>query len=362
MGQHGEPVTEPFVIFGLPRCRTFWLSRFLTYNGWNCGHEELRHVRSIEDVKTWLSLPATGTAETAAAPWWRTLHQIAPNARVVIVRRPVDEVIASLMRLGIAFDPAILTATIKKLAAKLDQIERRWPGAISVTYDDLRHEETCKRVFEHCLPFRHDHAWWEAASALNLQADMPALIRYMLAYQPQLEKVAAMVRQKTLVTLHARPVVAPDGITIQAEPFATFFADAQELFRDHLVSVGESPDVAASKNIPLMQKMDDLGGMQVMTARSNGRIFGYLMTLIGPCWEDQKKTTAVHTTFYADKGFPGLGLKLQRAALAALKCRGIDELYMRAGPRGAGPRSSAIYRRLGALPDGELFKLELQEA
>lgn len=354
-------MTEPFVIFGMPRCRTFWLSHFLSYRGWTCGHEELRHVRSPQDVKTWLSLPMTGTAETAAAPWWRTLHQIAPNARVVIVRRPVDEVIASMMRLGIAFDLEALTTTIKKMATKLDQIERRWRGAVAVTYDDLRQEDTCKRVFEHCLPLRHDPVWWATMAALNLQTNMPALIRYVLAFQSQLEKVAAQIRQQTLVGLQGRPIMVPDGITIQAEPFASFYADAgaQALFRDHLNAVGESPDVAASKNVPLMQKMDDLGGMQLMTARSNGRIFGYLMTLIGPCWEDEKRTTAVHTLFYADKSFPGVGMKLQRAALAALKSRGIDELYLRAGPRGSGPRTRAIYQRLGALPDGEMFKITL---
>ncbi len=29
---------RPFVVFGLPRSRTAWLSRFLTYGDWVCGH------------------------------------------------------------------------------------------------------------------------------------------------------------------------------------------------------------------------------------------------------------------------------------------------------------------------------------
>lgn len=352
----------PFVIFGLPRCRTYWLSAFLSYGGWHCGHEELRHVRSIEDVKTWLSMPCAGTAETAAAPWWRTLHQLAPHARVVIVRRPLDEVHASMMRLGIAFDSDGLRAVIRKLAAKLDQIEKRWPGALTVTFDALRHEDACKAVFEHCLPLRHDHEWWAKVAALNLQADMPALIRYMHAYAPQLNKVAAIARQQTLIAIQSRPIVEPEGITIQTERFADFYADegVQALFRDHLVSVGETPGNAETKNIPLMQRTDDAGMMQLLTARSNGRVFGYLMTLVGPCWEDHHKTTAVHTLFYADKSIPGVGLKLQRAALAKLRSRGICELYMRAGPRGAGPRTGALYRRLGAQPDGELYRIDLE--
>jgi GNAT superfamily N-acetyltransferase len=355
-------VKPPFVVFGLPRSRTYWLSHFLAYGGWTCGHEELRHVRSLDDVKAWLALPATGTVETAAAPWWRTLRALAPDARVVIVRRPVADVLASLLRLGIDFDGPVLTATLRRLDAKLDQIARRWPGALSVDFADLASEAPCARVFEHCLGLPHDPKWWATAAPLNLQCDMPALMRYMAAYAPQLAKVGAMIKQQTMVALRSRPVVEPTGVTIQAETFASLYAGAQHLFRDHLVSVGENPNKAAAKNIPLLQKMDDLGAMQVMTARSNGRVFGYLMTLIGPCWEDEERTTAVHTWFYTDKAIPGLGMKLQRAALARLRDRGIDELYMRAGPRGSGPKTSALYRRLGAMADGELYKLNISGA
>lgn len=349
------------MIFGLPRSRTFWLSRFLSYGGWECGHDQARYLRSPDDIKAWLSIPAQGTAETAAAPFWRTLRAIAPQARVVLVRRPPDEVIASMGRLGIAFDPASLATVVRSLDAKLDQIAARWPGALSVRYADLATEATCAAVFEHCLPFRHDPAWWRALAPLNLQINMPALMRVMAAFMPQLTKLAAILRQQTLMTFHTRPVVPPEGVTIQAESFASFFADpsAQKLFRGHLAAIGEHPFTASDKNIPLMQGMDAMGAMQLMTARSNGRVFGYLMTFIGPCWEDEVRTTAANGWFYADPAFPGIGMKLQRAALAGLKARGVDELYMRAGPRGAGLRTGALYRRLGAIPDGELFRLAI---
>ena len=35
----------------------------------------------------------------------------------------------------------------------------------------------------------------------------------------------------------------------------------------------------------LMRKMDELGAMQILTARANGRMFGYHQTLIGPSLE-----------------------------------------------------------------------------
>ena len=29
-----------FIVFAMPRSRSYWLSRFLSYEGWHCGHEE----------------------------------------------------------------------------------------------------------------------------------------------------------------------------------------------------------------------------------------------------------------------------------------------------------------------------------
>jgi len=99
--------------------------------------------------------------------------------------------------------------------------------------------------------------------------------------------------------------------------------------------------------------------LQITTARSNGRMFGYLMTIIGPSLASGTTTSATHTTFYADPSFPGLGLKLQREALAMLKERGVDEIVWEAGKRGSGPRLGAMYRRLGAAEHGETYRLQL---
>ena len=56
---------------------------------------------------------------------------------------------------------------------------------------------------------------------------------------------------------------------------------------------------------------------------------------------------------------PGLGLKLQRAALAALRQKGVDETWMHANTRGSGDRIDILYRRLGAQDVGHLYRVEL---
>ena len=355
-------MTAPFIIYALPRSRTFWLSRFLSYGGWTCGHDEIAHIRSLEDVKAWLNLPATGTVETAGAPWWRLVQEMRPDIRTVVVRRPIADAMHDLLtRTGQAFDEAALWAQMRRLDAKLDQVERRVPGVLSVGFDDLNAEAACAAVFEHCLPFRHDPAWWAALAPIRLTINFPAQMRYYQAHAGQLQRAANSAKQHILAGM-ARRTVTFDRFTFQQEPFDVWYRDGAALFAQHLMTVGEPPDAYAAKNLPLMRAMDQAGAMQITTARSNGRMFGYLMALMTPALDSENRTEALHTTFYADPDAPGLGMKLQRASLDALRARGVDLAVFRAGPRGAGPRMGALFRRLGAEPAGEMFTLELQEA
>lgn len=351
----------PFVIFSLPRCRTAWLSRFLSYGGWECGHDQLRHMRSMDDIKSWLSQPFTGTVETAGAPFWRILHQVRPDTKVVVIRSDIERVLDSLECVGMQFDRASMRNWMRKLDAKLDQIEHRFPGAISVRFEDLAKEDVCAQLFEHCLPYKHDHAWWAAADATNVQINFPAMVRYCDAHRPQLEKLRLTARHISLAMM-ARPVDEPEGVTIQQESFDDFYRDGQKLFAEHLVQVGESPANYVKKNVQLMRKLDELGWMQITTARSNGRMFGYLMAVLSPSLESEDRTSAIHTTFFASKEFRGLGMKLQRASIESLRAKGVDEVFFRSGVRGDGPRMSSLYRRIGAEEFGELFKLDLKVA
>jgi hypothetical protein len=348
----------PFLIFSLPRSRSFWLSRYLSYDAWHCGHDELRFARSLDDVKSWLGQPCTGTIETLAAPWWRLARTLRPDVRIIVLRRPVPDVVASLARLG--FDPAAMTPLMARLDRKLDQIAGRVPDVLSVSFDDLIHEETVARVFEHCLPYRHNPDWFALMAPKNLQIPMAPLIRYMQAYQPQMDKLAKIATHMVIAAMR-RPPHDIDGITIAEESFDAFLRDGPSLFAEHAILVGEAPDSYLGKNLPLTRVLEKIGATQILTARCNGRMFGYLTSIIGPSIESPSITTALHLTFFASKEFPGLGMKLQRAAAKALREKGVDHLFMQAGTRGDGSRMGVLYRRLGASDYGQLFKLDLKE-
>ena len=347
---------RPYLIFALPRCRTAWCSRFLSYGSYQCGHDELRHCRSLEDIASWLSQPCTGTIETAAAPFWRLLPA---GVTVATIRRPIPEVLASLRRGGLTFDDEAMAATIRQADAKLVQIQHRLPGVLATTFEELGTEEGCARLFEHCLPYAHDRAWWEHFDPINMQISLPHLHSYMVAHRPQLLKLAKTAKHRCITTMQQEQGEI-DGVTFQHEPFRAFYQDAKHLFAEHLVQTDEPPDNYASKNIPLYELLDDHGILQTMTARCNGRMFGYLVSIVAPSLDSPTKREALHTIFFASPDIRGLGMKLQRAALARLRELGVDDLFMRAGHRGSGPRLGTFYKRLGAEEFGQVYRLQLR--
>jgi GNAT superfamily N-acetyltransferase len=349
-----------FIVYALPRSRTAWLSQFLSYGEWHCGHDEVRHLRGLDDVASWFSQPFTGTVETAAAPFWRTVARLTPDIKVVVVRRPVAEVVASLMKVG-SFDQEALEAEMKRLDRKLEQIERRMPNVLSVKFADLADEAVCAELFEHCLPYRHDRARWELLSQLNVQINFTAEMRYFEAHKPQLAKVAQQAKAQQLIEWSRRPFREPDDLTFREEDFETFYRDAQPLFKEHSLEVGEAPDSHTTKNVELFRSLHKNGELQVITARQNGRIFGYLLSAIAPSLETPGERVGLHNLFYASPMFPGLGRRLQKAAAEALRHHGVRELVLRAGTRGSGPRLGALYRRMGAEDHGHLYLLKLKD-
>ena len=345
-----------FVILGLPRSRTFWLSRFLSYLDWNCGHDQLQYMRSLEDVRSWLSQPCTGTAETAVAPFWRLLKHYAPDTKIVTVRRSVGDVMTSLSWSGIIVSDPV-DELIRQQDRKLDQIERRIPGVLSVQFDDLASEAVCAKIFEHCLPYPHDPKWWASWDRQIVSGNITAQTRYASAHLPQLQKLARLARQRELALMRPKGI-APSGFVFEEEnDFDVWYRDATPLFREHEALVDENPDQHATKNLPLMRQLFMGGKLQILTARSNGKMFGYHMAVISPTLESPDGVMANLLTHYASKDAPGLGRKLHYATIDLLRHKGVHEIFARAGIRGDGPRLGALYRRSGFRDYGELFRL-----
>jgi hypothetical protein len=345
-------VAPPFVILALPRCRTAWLARFLAYGGWQCGHDELRHCRSLDDVRSWLAQPFTGTVETAAAPFWRLIPE---GVTAAIIRRPLDEVMASLWRGGLQFDPVTMAKHLGAIDAKLQQFAHRRPGVLCTTFAELGTEEGCARLFEHCLPYRHDSGWWQAMAPINMQVSLTMARNYYLAHAPQLERLRLIARHEMLRQFR-RPIVL-EGITFQQETLAQVMPDLGGPAGDECVALGEAPEVWPQlMNMPLLRRLEDGGGLHIMTARSNGRMFGYLVSALGEAFHAAGQIEAEQAWFFADPSWPGLGRKLQHASIEDLRTKGVNRVMML---NLDGSRVGSLYRRLGARETGQRFVLEL---
>lgn len=184
---------RPFIIYALPRSRTAWLSAFLTYRDWVCHHEQTFNLRNLDEAWQLLSRPNTGSAETAAGPGWYLIHHQFPKIRAVVVRRPIDETVRSMKlaaqkALGISiYEDTRIRKGMEYGNRVLDRISEQ-PDVLTVQFHDLVKEETCRAIFEHCLPYRFDRAWWLALKDQNIQADVGEKIRYYQANRDAIEE------------------------------------------------------------------------------------------------------------------------------------------------------------------------------
>lgn len=172
----------PFIVYALPRSRTAWMAEFLTYGGWGCWHEQSIYMRRIEDLKALLSNPGIGTVETAAAQGWRLLHHYNPDVNAVVVRRPIDDVVRSMMATDLKGEAHYEEASLRKIMEygdrMLSDVSANCHNCLTLDFADLATKDGCAALFEHCVPFAFDNDWWTEMAAKNVQADVLAAIRY----------------------------------------------------------------------------------------------------------------------------------------------------------------------------------------
>lgn len=182
-------MNPPFIIYALPRSRTAWLSTFLTYRDWRCYHEQAIYMRSMEDVRALFSVPNRGCAETAAIQGRPLIRHAIPGIREVVVLRPVDEVIDSLLKLdlgaGLVYDQKLLRRNMEYGDRELRKAAKE-QGVLTIEYDLLKHDWACAAIFEHCLGLPFDRAWWDSLKDQNIQCNTPEIVQYSYKHRPDI--------------------------------------------------------------------------------------------------------------------------------------------------------------------------------
>jgi len=157
-------MTVPFVVLGMPRSRTFWISRYLSYRGRHCEHDPSRLFTSRLDIAERFRRPGYGAADTGLGMIWHEIGDLVPpDLRVAVVHRPIDDVKASARATGI---PLANDQWFIDFAARLDRID-----GMHFEYASLGRRPYALTLFEHCLRERFDPEWWESLRDLNLQCN-----------------------------------------------------------------------------------------------------------------------------------------------------------------------------------------------
>lgn len=94
---------NPYFICSLPRSRTAWLANFLTFGASFCFHEPFNEYAIEELPKLFVSMNRehVGISDSLSTYFMDTLLATFPQAKLVVIRRPFEEVDKRLRELGV---------------------------------------------------------------------------------------------------------------------------------------------------------------------------------------------------------------------------------------------------------------------
>jgi hypothetical protein len=184
-----------FLVFALPRSRTAWTSRYLSFDSY-VGHDIATECATPDDFFMKLApeaalhgeIPLDGTVETAAMLGWRLIRKRLPDARFAVIRRPVHEIERSLSQFGIEAKPGELL----ERAEMLNEISEH-PGVLTLQYGDLCHQQFRQQLFEHCLQRPWVEGWDRAWAWRNVQIDVHARMKYLADNRARIEALKAQL-------------------------------------------------------------------------------------------------------------------------------------------------------------------------
>ena len=159
---------QPFLITGLPRSRTAWLSVLCTTGNAICYHEpsicfdDIADLRDFYDKGTARYIGASDAGLGFFLSW--ILENIKP--RTLIVDRDVDEVNRSLSRIGLKpkNSMTLLHRELRKFQSH--------PLVMWVPFFALERKHIVQKIFSHLMPGEDfDETRYEHLSSMNIQVD-----------------------------------------------------------------------------------------------------------------------------------------------------------------------------------------------
>lgn len=156
-------MSSNFLILGLPRSRTFWLSQLLTGDGVKCYHDLTAHRATVREVAETLKAPhAAGVVGNSDSSQILVLDRLLPrlplDTRVLFIRRPWEEAAKAFMTA--AGESGGWDEAFKDLEGRLNHWQLQlYPHCMSVEFEDLDDGWIIRRIWDYLtkgLPFPTD--------------------------------------------------------------------------------------------------------------------------------------------------------------------------------------------------------------
>jgi hypothetical protein len=184
-------VRKPFVIFSLPRSRSAWLAHFLRKEA-KVGHDIGIECDTPADfVKALSPGMLDGTCETGAAFAWPLFQRALPDAKYVVVRRPLKDVVASLEHVGLSG----LSGEMEKREQELGWISAM-PGVTTIAFADLGKPTVLEWLYEYLVEMPLEPWWLEQLSAVNIQLDLQKRISRLQQREPAIAALKETIRKQ----------------------------------------------------------------------------------------------------------------------------------------------------------------------
>lgn len=165
-----------FIIYCLPRSRSAWMAHFLNYPFARplqpVAHDTAALCGSVEAFVKAYKEGMWGSVEIEGIVAWQLIRKEMPDLKTVVVRRPLQDVYNSIIKIGYQGNLTYLA----ELNAMLDIIESQ-PNVYSIKSSDLDAPVTGKWLFEYCLEQEFDFDWWYNIQQLNIQIDIDSVVK-----------------------------------------------------------------------------------------------------------------------------------------------------------------------------------------
>ena len=186
-----------FLIIGLPRSGTAWLSALLTCGSVFCQHEVSAFSKTVEDFVRSISSTGfnySGNSDSGAVFILDQIVREVPDIRVVYVHRNTADCIKSFNKVS-GIKRKVLESVFGEMLERISDFKKTH-RVMTVEFSDLGSIHTARDIFAHVAPgVELIDAHWRKVSRMRIEQ------------HPELIRNAASVAKDNVVTraLHERP-------------------------------------------------------------------------------------------------------------------------------------------------------------